>query len=111
MRVWVSRAISLGVVPLEIRAWKPLMAPQAMVMKAKGKIFPAKTGPGAVHKARERGHVQSGMQRDDTDAEKGNRPQLHKRAQVIAGSQQQPNRKSRGCESVHDDENRQSGRA
>ena len=45
MRVSVSRAISLGVVPLEIKEWKPLMAPQAMVMNAKGKIFPANTGP------------------------------------------------------------------
>ena len=45
MRVSVSREISLGVVPLEISEWKPLMAPQAMVMKAKGKRFPAKTGP------------------------------------------------------------------
>ena len=45
MRVSVSRAMSLGVVPLEIREWNPLIAPQAMVMKAKGKIFPANTGP------------------------------------------------------------------
>src|ERR1700756_1068881 len=41
----VSRAMSLGVVPLEIREWNPLMAPQAMVMNAKGNIFPAKMGP------------------------------------------------------------------
>src|ERR1700756_1296326 len=45
IRVSVSRAMSLGVVPLEIREWNPLMAPQAMVMNAKGKIFPAKMGP------------------------------------------------------------------
>ncbi len=45
MRVSGSRRISLGVVPLEISEWNPLMAPQAMVIKAKGKILPAKTGP------------------------------------------------------------------
>ena len=45
MRASVSRRISFGVVPLEISAWKPLIAPQAMVMNAKGKTFPANTGP------------------------------------------------------------------
>ena len=45
MRASTSRRISLGVVPLEIREWNPLTAPQAMVMKANGKIFPANTGP------------------------------------------------------------------
>ena len=45
MRASTSRRINLGVVPLEISAWNPLMAPQAMVMKAKGNIFPAKMGP------------------------------------------------------------------
>ena len=37
--------MSFGVVPLEIREWNPLIAPQAMVMKAKGKMLPAKIGP------------------------------------------------------------------
>ena len=32
-------------VPEATRAWKPLMAPQAMVMNANGNSFPAKTGP------------------------------------------------------------------
>ena len=32
-------------VPEEIREWKPDSAPQAMVMKTKGNIEPAKTGP------------------------------------------------------------------
>ena len=39
---------------------------------------------GAVHKAGERGHVQRGMQGDDADAEKRNRPQLHERAEIVA---------------------------
>jgi hypothetical protein len=37
--------MSFGVVPLEIKEWNPLIAPQAIVMKAKGKILPAKIGP------------------------------------------------------------------
>ncbi len=32
-------------VPLATSAWKPLIAPQAMVMKQNGKSAPAKTGP------------------------------------------------------------------
>ena len=32
-------------VPEATSAWKPLIAPQAMVMKANGKSLPAKTGP------------------------------------------------------------------
>ena len=44
-RASLSRVSILGVVPEATRAWKPLIAPQAMVMKAKGKSLPAKTGP------------------------------------------------------------------
>src|SRR4051812_26665701 len=40
-----SLAMSLGVVPLEMSEWNPLMAPQAIVMNANGKIFPANAGP------------------------------------------------------------------
>ena len=35
----------LGVMPLEIRLWKPLTAPQAMVMKQKGNSLPGTTSP------------------------------------------------------------------
>ncbi len=41
----LSRSTILGVVPLETSAWKPLMAPQAMVMKTKGKSVPGTTRP------------------------------------------------------------------
>ncbi len=44
-RAWLSRRIIFGVVPDEISAWNPLIAPHAMVMKQNGKILPAKTGP------------------------------------------------------------------
>ena len=35
----------LGVMPDAMSEWKPLMAPQAMVMKQKGKSLPATTSP------------------------------------------------------------------
>ena len=44
-RASLSRVSILGVVPEATRAWNPLIAPQAMVMKAKGNSLPAKTGP------------------------------------------------------------------
>ena len=44
-RASLSRFTSFGVVPLEISAWNPEIAPQAIVMKANGNSLPAKTGP------------------------------------------------------------------
>src|SRR3989441_1915447 len=40
-----SRAIILGVVPDATSEWNPEIAPHAIVMNAKGKSFPANTGP------------------------------------------------------------------
>ena len=40
-----SFSISFGVVPEEIRAWKPETAPHAMVMNRNGKSWPDQTGP------------------------------------------------------------------
>ena len=45
MRISISLEMSLGVVPLDTSAWKPEIAPQAMVMKTNGNNFPANTGP------------------------------------------------------------------
>ena len=44
-RASASVAISLGVVPEAIRAWKPETAPQAMVMNRNGNNAPDQTGP------------------------------------------------------------------
>jgi hypothetical protein len=44
-RASASLPIILGVVPDEIREWKPDIAPQAMVMKRKGNRLPDHTGP------------------------------------------------------------------
>ena len=62
------RRISFGVVPLEIREWNPLIAPQAMVMKAKGKRLPANTGPVPSIKRVSGGHVQRGPQQPQCPA-------------------------------------------
>ena len=40
-----SRASIFGVVPQAISAWKPLIAPQAMVMKTNGNTGPGTTNP------------------------------------------------------------------
>src|SRR5687768_8960813 len=44
-RASVSLRIILGVVPEEMREWKPDTAPQAMVMNRKGNRLPDQTGP------------------------------------------------------------------
>ena len=44
-RAYDSRVMIFGVMPLAMRVWKPLMAPQAMVMKQKGNSLPGTTGP------------------------------------------------------------------
>jgi hypothetical protein len=44
-RASLSRRSILGVVPDDTSAWKPLIAPQAIVMKQNGKSLPANTGP------------------------------------------------------------------
>ena len=43
--MWASLEIIFGVVPEAISAWKPEMAPQAIVMKTKGNTGPANTSP------------------------------------------------------------------
>jgi len=45
IRMSFSELIILGVVPEDINAWKPDIAPHAMVMNIKGKSFPGITGP------------------------------------------------------------------
>ena len=44
-RASFSFSMSFGVVPDEISAWKPQIAPHAMVMNTNGKTLPAKSGP------------------------------------------------------------------
>ena len=45
MRASGSLASIFGVVPDETSAWKPEIAPHAIVMNANGKTLPANTGP------------------------------------------------------------------
>ena len=45
MRASGSRSSSFGVVPDEMSAWNPEIAPHAIVMNANGNSLPANTGP------------------------------------------------------------------
>jgi hypothetical protein len=56
-RASVSPAICLAVVPEETSEWNPLAAPQAMMMKTKGKMDGAPSGLG-----RKLGAAKSGCQ-------------------------------------------------
>ncbi len=102
-----SWAIILGVVPLEISAWKPLMAPQAMVMKQNGKILPAKMGPVPSMNRVKRGHGQLRPHEKDAHAEHQHHTQLHEGAQIVARRQQQPHRQGAGGKAVDHDANGQ----
>ena len=81
-----------------------LMAPQAMVIKAKGKILPANAGP-VPSAERVRGGMCRGAGRNATMPTAGMRDgaEFHKRAQVIAGRQQQPHGQGGSGEPVNDD--------
>ena len=58
----------LGVVPLEIRAWNPEIAPQAMVMKQNGKSFPGTTGPEPSMNRLTAGNFKAGKTRNTPNA-------------------------------------------
>ena len=54
----VSLSIIFGVVPERDSAWKPEIAPHAIVMKTNGKSLPGTIGPAAAGELRERRHLQ-----------------------------------------------------
>src|SRR5208283_4671373 len=78
--------------------------------ESKGKYFPRKNRAAAIDESGESRHVQCGVKGHDTQAEKGDRSQLHEGAEIIARGQQQPYRQSRGGKTIDDDKNRQGGR-
>src|SRR5579862_6599870 len=75
---WRSRARSFGVVPEEIKEWNPETAPQAMVMKQKGKILPAKMGPVPSTKRVKAGIFSSGRRNRIPTASKTTTPSFTK---------------------------------
>ncbi len=85
-RASLSRSSSFGVVPLEISAWKPEIAPQAIVMKQNGKTLPAKTGPVPSMNRVSAGRCTSGRTQSRPTASKHDRSDLHEGRQVVAGA-------------------------
>ena len=79
-----SLSIIFGVVPEPISAWKPEIAPQAMVMKTNGNSGPGMIGPPPADEPGERRHLQLGVDDDDPDDEQRDRADLHERAEVVA---------------------------
>src|ERR1700704_5855908 len=77
--------------------------------KSKRKNLPRENRASAVDKSGQRRHMQSRVQRDDPHAQERNGPQLYKSAQVTPWREQQPHWHGRGSESIHDDEQSQSG--
>ena len=81
-------------------AWKPQIEPQAMVMNAKGKSAPAKTGPVPSVKRVSAGICSGGSDDEDADRERDDDADLHERRQVVARREQQPHREHGRREAV-----------
>src|SRR3979411_1159044 len=77
--------------------------------ESKRENSPCENRASAIDKSGQRWHMQSGVQRDDPHAQERNGPQLYKSAQVIPWREQQPHWHGRGSESIHDDQQSQSG--
>ena len=99
-RVSLSLLISFGVVPDATRAWNPEIAPQAIVTNRKGKSFPGMIGPPPSMYCRERRHLEVRVHHDHPDDQCRDGADLHVGTEVVAGDQQQPDRKDRGDEPV-----------
>ena len=104
MRASRSRSSSFGVVPEEISAWKPEIAPHAIVMNANGKSLPAKTGPVPSMNRVSAGICSGGSDDEDPDRQRDHDADLHERREVVARREQQPHRQHRRREAVGHDE-------
>ena len=91
-RASLSRTIILGVVPDATSAWKPLIAPQAIVMNANGNSLPAKTGPVPSMNGVSGGHPERRQRDEDAEREQEDRPDLHEGREVVARAEQHPDR-------------------
>ena len=87
-------------------AWKPEIAPQAMVMKTNGKSLPGMIGPAAAGELRDRRRVDVRRHDDGADDQRGDRAELHVRREVVARAEQHPDRQHRGDEAVDGDGDR-----
>ena len=102
-RMWLSLSTILGVVPEATSAWKPEIAPQAMVMKQNGKSGPGMIGPPPLMYSVSGRHLQHRVDDDDAEDQQCDRADLHERAEVVARREQQPDRQHRGGEAVDAD--------
>ena len=80
------------------------MAPQAMVMKTKGKTAPGMIGPPPWTNWVTAGICSSGWTTDDADGQHDDGADLQVGGEVVAGAEQQPDRQDRGHESVDGDD-------
>ena len=96
--------MSFGVVPLETSAWKPEIAPQAMVMNTNGNTLPPKIGPVPSHELRDGRHLDLGRHDHDGDGEQHDHAELQERGEVVARREQQPHRQDGREPAVDDDE-------
>ena len=77
-------------------AWKPEIAPQAIVMKTNGKSGPGMIGPPPPMNCENAGACSSGFTIITPMIEERDRADLHERAEVVARRQQHPDRQRRG---------------
>ena len=96
----LSLSIIFGVVPVAMSAWKPEIAPHAMVMKTNGNSGPGMIGPPPPTNCENAGACSVGWTMMTPSARKQNRADLHERAEVVARRQQHPHRQHRGGEAV-----------
>ncbi len=91
---------SFGVVPEPIKAWKPEMAPQAMVMEIKGQTGLPSTWASTVDKLGHGGELDLRVDADHADHQRAEHADLHKAGDVAARGEQQPDRQRGGEEGV-----------
>jgi hypothetical protein len=91
----------LGVMPLAMSVWKPLIAGDGD--ETEGKQLAGDDQTGAVHELRHGGHLDLGQHQQHAGREGDDRAQLHERAQVISRREQQPHRQDAGGDPINDD--------
>ncbi len=97
----VSLSIIFGVVPELMSAWKPEIAPQAMVMKTNGKTGPGTIGPPPSTNGVKRRHLQRRGSRSITPSDQErDRADLQVGGEVVARAEQHPHRQHAGDEAV-----------
>ena len=96
-RASVSFHSIFGVVPEETSAWKPEIAPQAMVTNRNGKQLALDDRSAAVNELRDRGKLNVGMNNEHAKNQQRDGAQLHVGGEIIARLKQEPDRQD-GCD-------------